>query len=172
MIYLVFTVIFAFTFYICILDIIIEVENSRSFLHFIVSSFELCDEAYIVRFSGLSDLGLFLDLQKLLIFEWTSFSFSLAYPELRIGLILLTKFKASLPAQCSFGCSPWIPRHRCPIFLLSIMLSEESDNKLFNYLIVRDAFPSSSLSIDENNTAWQFGLFRLFSLKLLTQHYW
>ena len=79
----------------------------------------------------------------------TSFSFCLAHPELRIGLFLLTKFKASLPAQCSFRCSPWIPRHRCPIFLLSIMLSEESDNKLLNLLIVRDAFPSSSLSIDE-----------------------
>ena len=51
-------------------DILIEFlegENARSFLHFLVSSFKLCDKAKIV--SDLSDLGLSLDLQKLQIFE-------------------------------------------------------------------------------------------------------
>ena len=117
-------------------DIIIEfleVENARSFLHFMVYSFKLCDMTQIV--SVISDLGLSFDLQKLLIFAWTSFSFCLADPGLGIYLILLTKFKASLPTPCSFKCSPCIPRKLCPILLLSIVSSEDSDNKLFKLLI-------------------------------------
>ena len=45
------------------------VENAKSFLHFIVSLFKLCDKAKVA--SDLSDLGFSLDLQKLLIFERT-----------------------------------------------------------------------------------------------------
>ena len=37
---------------------LLEVENSRSFLQFIVSSFKLCDKTYA---SGFSDPGLPLD---------------------------------------------------------------------------------------------------------------
>ena len=99
-----------------------------------------------------------LDLQKLLIFEWTSFSFCLADPELRIDLILLTKFNAGLSRTCSFKCSPCIPRELCAILLLLIIPSEDSGNKLFNLLIVRAAFPWSSLSFVEGNAIWQFGL--------------
>ena len=134
-------------------------ENARSFLHFLDVSFRLCDTAKIV--SALSDLGLSFDLQKLLILERTSSRFCLACPELSIDLILLINFIASLPTVCLFKCSPRVPRKLCPILLLSIMSSDDSDNKLFNLLIVRTAFPSSSLSIGEDNTTWQFGLFSL-----------
>ena len=42
----------------------LEVENSGSLLHFIISSFKLCDMAQIS--SGLSDLGMSLDLKPTL----------------------------------------------------------------------------------------------------------
>ena len=82
------------------LDILLEflkAENSKSFSNFIVSSFKLPNKAQTA--SGLSDLGLSPDLQKLLIFDWTLFRFCSENPELSIDLILWTKCKASLPAN-------------------------------------------------------------------------
>ena len=52
----------------------VEVENSRPFLYFMVFLFKLCDKAW--NASNFQILGyLSLDLQKLLIYEWLSFSF-------------------------------------------------------------------------------------------------
>ena len=98
---------------------------------------------------------------RAMIFEWTSFSFCLTDPKLSMDFILLTKFKASLPAPFSFKQGPCISRKLWPILLLLIMSSVESNNKQFNLLIVRAAFPSSSLSIGVGNRTWQFGLFSL-----------